>query len=59
LVLEERAISLGETAEWMSFERKCCPFLAMRMEVTGGPGITLALTGPDGVKAILQAALAP
>jgi hypothetical protein len=60
LVLEERAISLAETGEWISFERKCCPFLSMRMEVTGGgPGITLSLTGPEGVKAVLQAAFAP
>jgi hypothetical protein len=59
LRLDESHISLAEAAEWMTFERKCCPFLAIRLETSGTqPGSSqLILTGPEGAKKVLAAAL--
>ncbi len=56
--LELKAISLPEVAEWMSLERLCCPFL--KFELSGQGHQTdrmLTLTGPEGVKPLLQAEL--
>ena len=38
-------------AEWISFERKCCPFFAFELEQAkdGGP-LWLRITGSEGVK---------
>ena len=47
-------ISLPEVAEWVSFERLCCPFLSFQLEVSGL--WHLQLTGPEGAKAILNEA---
>ena len=48
------SLSLTELADWITLERKCCPFLNFAIEIgaDGGP-TTLKLTGPDGVKQIL------
>src|SRR5262245_19072696 len=58
LRLDGKAISLPETAEWISMERLCCPFLTLQIEVSGAQGNwILRLTGPAGVKAFLAAEL--
>jgi hypothetical protein len=49
------AVSLREAAEWIELERLCCPFLTLQLAATGASAEwTLTLTGPKGVKAILD-----
>jgi hypothetical protein len=46
--------STDEIAEWVEFEKKCCPFF--RLEMTGsGEAPELQVTGRDGVKAFIRA----
>ena len=53
--LNERSISLPQVAEWIGMERRCWPFLIFHLEASGEtPGSTLQLTGPAGVKTILE-----
>ena len=50
---------LAQLAEWISFERKCCPFLDFRIEVALASGpVWLSLTGRPGVKEFLAHAFA-
>jgi hypothetical protein len=41
-------------AEWIAFERKCCPFLSFRLAIEGGGPVRLELGGADGVKDFLR-----
>ena len=47
--------TLHKTAEFVSLERLCCPFLGFVLEVEpeGGP-VWLRLTGREGVKAFIR-----
>lgn len=48
-------MSLPDLAEWVSFERLCCPFLTFQIEVSGREAVwRMTLTGPTGVKSILE-----
>jgi len=39
-------MALGQLAEWISFERKCCPFLEFRIDIAPKSGpVWLSLTG--------------
>jgi hypothetical protein len=44
-------------AEWVSYERKCCPFFTFALEQSadGGP-VWLRITGPEGVKVFIREA---
>jgi hypothetical protein len=44
-------ISLMEIAEWVTFERRCCPFFNLQIEAepNGGP-LWLRMTGAPGIK---------
>jgi|SRR5665213_1942333 len=54
--LDGVAVTLTETAEWMNMERLCCPFLTLQLCVSGnGAGWVLTLTGPEGIKPLLDA----
>jgi len=54
--LDSNAITLPEAAEWISMERLCCPFLTLQISVSGNqPHWVLAITGPEGVKPLLNA----
>jgi hypothetical protein len=46
---------IQRTAEWITLERRCCPFIAFELEVgrEGGP-LWLSLTGREGVKPFLK-----
>src|SRR4051794_2000502 len=33
--LDAKAITLSEVAEWMSMERRCCPFLTLQVSTAG------------------------
>ena len=47
--------TIQKTAEWITLERRCCPFISFGLEVgrEGGP-LWLSLTGREGVKAFLK-----
>ena len=50
-------ISLAETAEWISFERRCCPFLTFELSTSGASEQhALRLTGPGAAKQIIESA---
>ena len=45
-------------AEYVSLERLCCPFFDFAIEVGHGEGqVWLRMTGPEGAKGILEAAM--
>jgi hypothetical protein len=53
--LNGEIIGLPELAEWITFERQCCPFLNFELSLSGADSIWwLTLTGPDGAKALLD-----
>lgn len=48
-------ISVGELAEWVVTERKCCSFYDFHIDLEeGGKLICLRLTGSEGVKAFIR-----
>ena len=48
---------LAQLAEWISFERKCCPFFEFKIDVAPKSGpVWLSLTGRPGVKEFLAQA---
>ncbi len=55
--LDGKAVTLPEVAEWMAMERRCCPFFTLDVATSGGDPDCwmLTLTGPAGVKAVLEA----
>lgn len=47
--------ALLTAAEWVSFERKCCPFFAFEIEQPKDQGpLWLRITGSEGVKAFIE-----
>jgi hypothetical protein len=54
--LKSEVIALSEVAEWISWERKCCPFFGFEiaLERHNGP-LWLKLRGTDGVKIFIRA----
>jgi hypothetical protein len=47
--------ALLTAAEWVSFERKCCPFFAFQIEQPKDEGpVWLRITGSEGVKAFIE-----
>ena len=52
-------IALPQIAEWISFERKCCPFFEFRIDLAPDLGpVWLSLTGRAGVKEFISEAFA-
>jgi hypothetical protein len=50
-------MTLAQLAEWISFERKCCPFLEFTIDVAPKSGpVWVSLTGRAGVKEFLAQA---
>lgn len=50
------AASLMEAAEWVSLERRCCPFFTFEIEQSRDEGaLWLRVTGSVGVKAFIRA----
>jgi hypothetical protein len=50
-------MALAQLAEWISFERKCCPFFEFKIDVAPNIGpVWLSLTGRPGVKEFLAQA---
>jgi hypothetical protein len=47
-------MALAQLAEWISFERKCCPFFDFKIDVAAESGpVWVSLTGRAGVKEFL------
>jgi hypothetical protein len=58
--LAGKTLSLTEAAEWIGLERRCCPFLTFGLSASGDRSDwLLTLTGPEGVKALLEAEFRP
>jgi len=52
---QDGTVSLANLAEWVSAERKCCPFFDFEIELQGNNGpLWLKLRGKDGVKTFMQ-----
>jgi hypothetical protein len=50
--------TLANAAAWIALERLCCPFFDFALELPAGAEATwLRVTGPNGAKEILSAAL--
>ena len=55
--IDTARIALPQLAEWISFERKCCPFFEFRIELAPDSGpVWLSLTGRAGVKEFITEA---
>ena len=54
LNLDARRVDLAALGEWISLERRCCPFLHFRVDIGPGDKAKLALTGGPGVKEFLR-----
>lgn len=49
-------VSLGELAEWVANESKCCPFFDFHLDLEReGSLLCLRLTGEEGIKAFIRA----
>jgi hypothetical protein len=44
-----------QLAEWISLERRCCPFLGFALEWKQDDSVTVRLTGDSGVKEFIAA----
>ena len=52
---KDGSVSLADLAEWISAERKCCPFFDFEIEQQADNGpLWLKLRGKDGVKAFMR-----
>ena len=52
---QDSTVSLADLAEWVSEERKCCPFFDFEIELQGNNGpLWLKLRGQNGVKAFMR-----
>lgn len=48
--------TLVTAAQWVAFERKCCPFFTFEMELARNEApLWLRITGSEGVKAFIRA----
>ena len=51
---QDGTVSLAELAEWISAERKCCPFFDFEIEQADNGPLWLKLRGKEGVKAFMR-----
>ncbi len=52
-------IALPQLAEWISFERKCCPFFKFEIDLAPESGpVWVSMTGRAGVKEFIAQAFA-
>ena len=57
LRLPPDAAVFGRVAEWITMERRCCPFLTLGLRWAAGDAVALELTGNAEVKAFLASVL--
>ena len=53
--LRDDAGVFRQTAEWVTLERRCCPFLRFRLGWEPDGGLFLELKGQSGIKEFLRA----
>jgi hypothetical protein len=50
-----KSVSIGELAEWVAAESKCCPFFDFHIDLEEtGNLLCLRLTGEEGIKAFIR-----
>src|SRR5438309_9469827 len=55
LRIDTTKTTLVEVAQWVTLERKCCPFFEFRLRIHGQDGtLWLDLTGPPKVKEFIR-----
>jgi hypothetical protein len=48
-------LAVVDLAQWITFERRCCPFLLFRLDVQGtDENVSLSLQGAAGVKKFIE-----
>lgn len=53
--LSPQKISIVEIAEWITFERRCCPFFNLQIEVEPHEGpVWLRMTGGERIKEFIR-----
>ncbi len=53
--IDTAQIPIGEIAEWIDLERRCCPFFDFELAVHGEDGaVWLSLRGREGVKQFIE-----
>ena len=55
--LTSDAALFRQAAEWIAFERRCCPFLDLGLDWSTADAVWVKLTGGLGVKAYLASTL--
>jgi hypothetical protein len=55
--LDDSAKTFTETAEWITLERRCCPFFEFTLTWTEARGSVLRIEGPKGAKEMIRAAM--
>ncbi len=53
--VSNNGITSQEISDWISMERRCCPFLSIQLSVSTGARRSLTMTGPSGVKQLILA----
>ena len=57
--LKREAVSLPDLGEWISYERRCCPFFDFEVELQRDNGpLWLKLRGGDGAKQFIRSEFA-
>lgn len=52
------AVLFRQVAEWITLERRCCPFLALALDWSASDAVWLRVTGGPGVREFLAGRLA-
>lgn len=55
LVMPPEPALFVDLAEWISLERRCCPFLSIALEWSTADEVLVRLTGQPGVKDVIAA----
>ena len=57
-LIDSSAVSMTELAEWIGYERACCPFFRFRLDLEESGRLYLSLSGGPGVKRFIEAEFA-
>ena len=53
--IDSAKMPVVDIAQWITFERRCCPFLLFRLDIEGADGnVSLSLQGAAGVKKFIE-----
>jgi hypothetical protein len=54
-----KSVTAADVRDWLSMEQRCCAFLDLDLQLEKGGTMWLTVTGPSGVKALLESEFAP